>query len=213
MVWGRLSRSAGRCTSAALSTSPNDSSTTRATARLIINPLTGRLEGAVTLVCNSVDASPLMMPFVQEMSGAIEDRLGRSQRARAGAARRVSKASAHGARRPVIAVNDKTIITNPLASRLLEGVEHATLWEYAAAAISTPSPISGCCSNADRDRDPRHLPSLLDGGEVLGAIGELGTTPIPSTSTDAAQCQSGAVLVGFASWSADRVDRGCTAWN
>jgi sigma-54 dependent transcriptional regulator, acetoin dehydrogenase operon transcriptional activator AcoR len=150
----------------------------------IINPLTGRLEGAVTLVCNSADASPLMMPFVQEMSGAIEDRLRSFATLREQALLDAFTRAAHGSRRPVIAVNDKTIITNPLASRLLEGVEHATLWEYAAAAISTRRPSHGAVRTPTGIEIHATFRPLLDGGEVLGAIGELDPTPMPSASAD-----------------------------
>ncbi len=179
----------------------------------IINPLTGRLEGAVTLVCNSVDASPLMMPFVQEMSGAIEDRLRAFATLREQALLDAFTKAAHGTRRPVIAVNDKTIITNPLASRLLEGVEHATLWEYAAAAISTRRPSRGAVRTPTGIEIHATFRPLLDGGEVVGAIGELGTTPISSASADAAPVPERRGVVGFASLSADPADRGCTAWN
>ena len=180
----------------------------------IINPLTGRLEGAVTLVCNSVDASPLMMPFVQEMSGAIEDRLRSFATLREQALLDAFTKAAHGARRPVIAVNDKTIITNPLASRLLEGVEHATLWEYAAAAISTRRPSQGAVRTPTGIEIHATFRPLLDGGEVLGAIGELDPTPMSvGIRRHRRRCRSGAVLVGFASLSADRADRGCTAWS
>ncbi len=188
----------------------------------IINPLTGRLEGAVTLVCNRVDASPLMMPFVQEMSGAIEDRLRAFATLREQALLDAFTKAAHGTRRPVIAVNDKTIITNPLASRLLEGVEHATLWEYAAAAISTRQPSRGAIRTPTGIEIHATFRPLLDGGEVVGAIGELGTTPISSASADAAPVpeRSGVSrlreLVGGSSraWlhSLELIDRAARTW-
>jgi transcriptional regulator of acetoin/glycerol metabolism len=151
----------------------------------IINPLTGRLEGAVTLVCNSVDASPLMMPFVEEMSGAIEDRLRAFATRREQALLDAFTRAAHSARRPVIAVNDKTIISNPLASRLLEGVEHATLWEHAAEAISTRRASHGILRTPTGIEIHATFCPLLDGGEVLGAIGELDTAAIRSLSAEA----------------------------
>ena len=143
----------------------------------IVNPLTGRLEGAVTLVCDRLDASPLMMPFVQEMSGAIEERLRSMATMRDQALLAAFTQAGHGARRPVIAVNEKTIITNPPASRLLEGAEHALLWEHAAEAISQRGPSRGVVRVQDGVEVRATFRPVFDGGDVLGAIGELDPTP------------------------------------
>ena len=126
----------------------------------IINPLTGRLEGAVTLVCNSVDASPLMMPFVQEMSGAIEDRLRRVRNAaRAGAARRVHQGRPRrtptGHRRQRQDDHHQpACVTTTRGRRARHPVGVRSRGDLDAPAVS------GCRSNADRDRDPCHVPSL-----------------------------------------------------
>jgi transcriptional regulator of acetoin/glycerol metabolism len=164
----------------------------------IINPLTGHLEGAVTLVCHTLDASPLMMPFVQQMSGAIEERLRCFATRRERALLDAFTKAAHGARRPVIAVNEKTVITNPQASRLLEGVEHAILWEYAAAAIAERRPTQGGLRVQLGVEISATFRPLVDGGEVLGAIGELDPTAVPSasaTTVAAAPRRSGARLL------------------
>jgi transcriptional regulator of acetoin/glycerol metabolism len=144
----------------------------------IINPVTSRLEGAVTLVCHTLDASPLMMPFVQETSAAIEARLKSFTTLREQALLDAFTKAGHSARRPVIAVNEKTIITNPPASRLLEGADLAVLWEYAAEAISARRPTQGVLRLQSGSEISATFRPLVDGVDVFGAIGALDPSPV-----------------------------------
>ncbi len=139
----------------------------------ITNPLTGRLEGVVTLVCNTHEASPLMMPFVQHMSGAIEERLRSFATLREQALLAAFSKAGQKSRRPVIAVNEKTIITNPSGSRLLEGTAHAVLWENAAAAIAERRVTTGVLRLHSGDEATATFRPLVDGVDVLGAICEI----------------------------------------
>jgi transcriptional regulator of acetoin/glycerol metabolism len=141
----------------------------------ITNPLTGRLEGVVTLVCNTLEASPLMMPFVQHMSGAIEQRLRSFATLREQALLAAFSKAGQNSRRPVIAVNEKTIITNPSGSRLLEGIEHAVLWEHAAAAIAKRRVTTGVLRLFSGAEATATFRPLVDGVDVLGAICEIET--------------------------------------
>jgi transcriptional regulator of acetoin/glycerol metabolism len=101
----------------------------------IRDPITGRIEGILDLTCRLRDTSPLMLPFVREGVRQIQEQLYRdaSDADRAlldrfiGVARRT--------RRPVVAVNPQTVISNLAAARLLEPADHAHLWSQIGGAL------------------------------------------------------------------------------
>jgi transcriptional regulator of acetoin/glycerol metabolism len=149
----------------------------------ILHPVNGRVEGVLTLVCSVRDSSPLMMPFVQATSEVIEERLreavGHRERVLLDTFSRWGSRS----RRPVIVLNEQTIITNPAASRLLGGTDHAVLWESAAEAITTGRPaVTRVRLHSGRTIRVTTRP-VSDGYLVVGAIVELDVADSTSAST------------------------------
>jgi transcriptional regulator of acetoin/glycerol metabolism len=139
----------------------------------ILHPINGRVEGVLTLVCSVRDASPLMMPFVQATSETIEERLREMVGHRERVLLDTFSRSGSRVRRPVIVLNEQTIITNPAASRLLDGADHAVLWESAAEAITTRGPTSATVRlHSGRAMGVSTRP-VTDGSVVVGAIVEL----------------------------------------
>jgi sigma-54 dependent transcriptional regulator, acetoin dehydrogenase operon transcriptional activator AcoR len=102
----------------------------------IRNPITGRVEGILDLTCRLRDTSPLMVALVREGVRQIEQRLyeGSSERDRELLEHFASVASR--SRRPVVALNERTVITNAIAARLLEPSDHALLWNRIADAVT-----------------------------------------------------------------------------
>ena len=100
----------------------------------IRHPVSGRLDGVVTLVCRGEDANRLMAPVVTQAAAAIEERLveaaGHQERALLAAflARR------RDTRRPLVAINERTVIATPSPARAFDPDQPAGLWEHVAGA-------------------------------------------------------------------------------
>lgn len=102
----------------------------------VVHPVTGRPEGILDATCRHRDTTPLMLPFIQEAVRQIEQRLYEDASERDRALLEQFLAIARRATRPVVAVNEQTIITNLSAARLLEPTDHALLWEQVADTVS-----------------------------------------------------------------------------
>ncbi|MBO0706491.1 MAG: GAF domain-containing protein, partial [Candidatus Dormibacteraeota bacterium] len=102
----------------------------------VVHPVTGRTEGILDATCRHRDTTPLMLPFIQEAVRQIEQRLYEDASERDRALLERFLAIARRATRPVVAVNEQTIITNLSAARLLEPTDHALLWEQVADTVS-----------------------------------------------------------------------------
>jgi transcriptional regulator of acetoin/glycerol metabolism len=141
------------------------------------HPVTGRLEGVVTLVCQAADTSPVMLPFALETAESIRERLrsivSTSDRMLAEA---FTEAGGN-TRRAVVAVDEHTIITNAAASHLLDGADHALLWEHAAEVIEHRRPKTAVLRlRSGRSIDVTLRP-LVETSPTLGAIAELQSCP------------------------------------
>ncbi|MCW2898611.1 MAG: putative Fis family transcriptional regulator, partial [Streptosporangiaceae bacterium] len=75
--------------------------------------------------------------------------------------------------RPVLAISEQTIISNPSAARLLEGADQTQLWEQAARTVHGNT--TGCCTLSLRDgRTVRATcRPVEDDGRVIGALLDL----------------------------------------
>ena len=109
----------------------------------IRDPITGRVEGILDLTCRLQDTNPLMLPFMREGARQIEQQLyeDASQRDRELLER--FAAVARRSRRPVVAVNDQTVISNAAAARLLVPADHMLLWNHIADAVASEGGVAG----------------------------------------------------------------------
>lgn len=103
----------------------------------IEHPITGRLEGVLDLTCFNEDAGPWMTPLVAEAVAGVRAML----EAQATAAERALlaaflRASQRGSE-AIVSLNDSFVLTNPAAARLLDGADHASLWELGAEAVAS----------------------------------------------------------------------------
>lgn len=102
----------------------------------IEHPITGRLEGVLDLTCFNEDAGPWMTPLVAEAVAGVRALL--EAQATAGERALLAaflKASQRGSD-AVVSLNDSFVLTNPAAARMLDGADHAPLWEIGADAVS-----------------------------------------------------------------------------
>lgn len=102
----------------------------------IEHPITGRLEGVLDLTCFNEDAGPWMNPLVAEavagVRALLEAQATAGERALLAAFLRASQRGADA----IVTLNDSFVLTNPAAARLLDGADHAPLWEIGAEAVS-----------------------------------------------------------------------------
>jgi transcriptional regulator of acetoin/glycerol metabolism len=101
----------------------------------IRSPITGQFEGILDLTCRLKDTSPLMVALVREGVRQIERQLYEESSERDRELLEHFAAVARRSKRPVVALNERTVITNAVAARLLEPSDHALLWNRIAEAI------------------------------------------------------------------------------
>lgn len=102
----------------------------------IEHPITGRLEGVLDLTCFNEDAGPWMTPLVAEavagVRALLEAQATAAERALLAAFLRASQRGSEA----IVSLNDSFVLTNPAAARLLDGADHASLWELGAEAVA-----------------------------------------------------------------------------
>ncbi|HEY2717664.1 MAG TPA: helix-turn-helix domain-containing protein [Solirubrobacterales bacterium] len=127
----------------------------------IVHPVSRRIEGAVDLVCSIEDASELMMPLIVRAAEEISTRLlsgyAASDRALLDGFLRADR---RGPRRPIVALNDRIMITNPLAADLLGTMNQTVLSENVRRALV-------------EHRNEFEMPSSEDHEHLFGVIHEL----------------------------------------
>lgn len=139
----------------------------------VVNKVSSQVEGVLDVTCHVSRSSSLMLPLVEEAAREIEERL-YLQRAVAERALlqhflRTARRAGHG----VVAINERIVISNSGASRLLSGVEHGLLWEEVGQAILTQRPAERDLVLPDDRAVVLRIRPLSDGGSPIGALVEL----------------------------------------
>ena len=153
----------------------------------VADPRSGRVLGAVDLSCAASDASSLMLPLATRTAREIEQRLVDDTRVAERVALQRFLRARRGAKGPLVFVNDRTMITNAAADRLVDPTDEAVLWECARTLLAGgQSDASAVVLGGGASVAVRCEP-VLDGGVVLGAILRLG----PLASEDRASTNDG----------------------
>ena len=102
----------------------------------IIDPRHGRPVGVVALICRDDAATALMLSYVRRIGWEIENGLVDD----ASAAERALMAHfvriRRHARGAIVSVNERTMITNAAAARIVDEADHSTLWEWVRRSIA-----------------------------------------------------------------------------
>lgn len=143
----------------------------------IVQPITGKIEATVGLVCPVEDTQPLLLSTAMQLSAAISDEL----LARATPAERFLLEQflrrRRSAKRALATLGDGVLIATPAAQRYLAGVDQAELWEHVRAATMAGTVIeTEFPTNSERPLRLRCHP-LYRGGELGGAAVEFVTEP------------------------------------
>jgi sigma-54 dependent transcriptional regulator, acetoin dehydrogenase operon transcriptional activator AcoR len=176
----------------------------------ILHPITGRVEGVLTLVCNIDHASPLMMPFVEETSEAIVHRLREAVSWQDRYLLDTFGQAVRRKRRAILALNENTIIASPVASRLLDSADHAVLWESAAHAIVQRHRTNEVICLQSGRTVRMHAEPVVDGDRVVGALVEL--EPLSEGEVEAVDSGAGRRNGGPDRQLLDRLGGNSAAW-
>jgi transcriptional regulator of acetoin/glycerol metabolism len=168
----------------------------------IRHPLTRRVLGTIALTCGIDDASPVMLSWIEDQAAKIErfllDAVTAAEKQLFNTFMTVNRDTRH----PVICVNDRTVISNASAARLVVGVDQTLLWEMASSSVSAGEDQSFeiIVPESDTPVEVRCIP-ISNGEKMIGATLHLGRTDAssarrsgssaPSVSTREAQILPG----------------------
>jgi transcriptional regulator of acetoin/glycerol metabolism len=117
------------------------------------HPVSGRVEGVVSLTCRADAHNPLQLPLIAAAARDIERRLLAAATATERHLLEAFTTARHRTTRPVLCVGEDLVLATPAAARLLEGVSQGLLWERARGAVA--------------DDGERLFALMLDGEEEL----------------------------------------------
>lgn len=142
----------------------------------ITDPRNGRLLGAVDLTCWADDAGPLMLPLVRRAAREIEQRLVDDARLRERVVVQRFMRERWRAKGPLVFVNERTMITNAAADRLVEPGDGVILWDCAQPLGEGGLADTSVLVLSNGTSVVVHCEPDLDGGTQLGAL--LRLTPV-----------------------------------
>jgi sigma-54 dependent transcriptional regulator, acetoin dehydrogenase operon transcriptional activator AcoR len=100
------------------------------------HPVTGRVEGVVSLTCRAEAANPLQLPLIAAAARDIERRLLEAASETERRLLAAFTAARHRTTRPLLCVGEDLVLATPAAARMLEGVSQGLLWERARGAAA-----------------------------------------------------------------------------
>jgi DNA-binding CsgD family transcriptional regulator len=160
-----------------------DALTTMACAAApITDPRTGRLLGAVDLTCWADDAGPLMLPLARRAAREIEQRLVDDGRLGERVLLQRFLRERRRAKGPLVFVNERAMITNAAADRLVEPADEAILWDCARRLLAVGRADASALELSHGQSIVVRCEPVFDGGILLGALLRL---------TDAAHANGG----------------------
>jgi transcriptional regulator of acetoin/glycerol metabolism len=165
----------------------------------IRHPVGGRLLGVLDVTVRDQAVPLMLLPWARALAREIElGMLRESSRDERLLLDGYVRHSHAVRQRPVLAVSDQTIISNPSAARLLDGADQTQLWEQAARTVH--GNVTGSCTLTLRDgRSVRAVcRPVEDDGRVIGALLDLEPAPAarPGVVDPAPRTQPGTSLAG-----------------
>lgn len=140
----------------------------------IYQPNTKRLVGTLNLTCRYSDTSPIMLSWVCEVAAQIEQAFATMAHRHEQLLFQSFLADNRDSRHAVVCLDEKTIISNAAAARLIGPSDQSTLWEFAARSLdagdtpgTTTNTTVSLAGGATVDVDV--LP-VTDGSTTVGAL-------------------------------------------
>jgi DNA-binding CsgD family transcriptional regulator len=139
----------------------------------IVDPQNGHVLGAVDLSCRVDDGSPLMLALATRAAREIESRLVDDSRVAERVALQRFLRARRGAKAPLVFVNERTMIANAAADRLVRAEDEAALWDGAARSLGGGHGDTFTVTLAGGTPVTIRCEPVLDGGTLLGALLQL----------------------------------------
>jgi DNA-binding CsgD family transcriptional regulator len=165
----------------------------------ITDPRDGHLLGTIALTTRQINASPLMLPFLNVAAWEIEQRLLNGSPVVEQRLYRHFLSARRGTKRPIVLVGPHSMMTNSAADVLVKPEERERLWNWAQSVGATPtwSPSELQVANgvvAEADCEP-----IYDGAVLIGAIIRLGANSSEGPSTRPPKTVAGNARFGWES--------------
>jgi transcriptional regulator of acetoin/glycerol metabolism len=143
----------------------------------ITAPGSQRLLGILASVCLLEDASPLLIPWLEELARRLERQISVTSHA---TEYHLMEAylSARTARHPVICLDERTILCSAAAARLLTPVDQARLWEEASLSLDQDSPRTRTLVLSNGRQIEARLRPIHEGPHPVGVKIEINTRPV-----------------------------------
>jgi len=145
----------------------------------VFHPISRQLEGIIDISCLYKDTNDLILPLVVDAVRHVEERLFLDASRAEQTLLRHYLPVARGSTRAVTALSGKTIVTNPLAARLLQNVDQAALWERASQAIADSVEGFHEFSLSPEETVAVRCTPIYDGAELVGALLEFSRDRAP----------------------------------
>ncbi|SNQ50414.1 putative Fis family transcriptional regulator [Frankia canadensis] len=161
----------------------------------IRHPLTRRIIGTIDLTCAHDQTSPLLLAWVCELAAEIERNLTGAMSTHEQALLAAYLRANHDNGQAVVCLDERTIVTNAKASRMLGPQDQALLWERAGRWVRQGGGGAGTdrLVLSDGSAVSMSTEAVVDGGIAVGALVRLraratappcaGVDALPATST------------------------------
>ncbi|MEU1953447.1 sigma-54-dependent Fis family transcriptional regulator [Nocardia rhamnosiphila] len=103
----------------------------------IHHPIGRQIVGTINLTCPVKDSSPLMLAWICEIAGHIENAIFESVTGREHSLLRTYLCSGRDSRHPVLCMDDTTIIGNAVAARMMSDVDLSAMLETASRVVES----------------------------------------------------------------------------
>lgn len=156
----------------------------------VFHPGTRRLVGTLNLTCRYSDTSPIMLSWVCEVAAQIEQAFGTIANRNEQLLFQAFLADNRDSRHAVVCLDERTIISNAAAARLIGPSDQSTLWEYAARSLGADSPAESTdktVSLADGATVDVDVLPVTDGSATVGALVRLKMATHPSRAEKTAR--------------------------
>jgi transcriptional regulator of acetoin/glycerol metabolism len=133
------------------------------------DPISRRLRGVLDVTAHTATANGLLRLVGEQIATAIEERLGEGVGARD---RLLLQQFVQARRRTpgVIAINQRTIMSDPRATRLLGHIAQDDLWEHAGVTLESGKTVAREFAGVDGTTVHATTIPLFDAGEPIGVL-------------------------------------------
>lgn len=143
---------------------------TTSAAAPVRHPVTRRVVGAIGMACEFKDSSFMLLGWVTSVAKQVERELTNDLSADEHLLLSAYLGTNHDARHPVICMDEKTVITNAVASRMLNAQDQAMLWEHVSRSMDNPAGTDHAITLSTGAAAVASLKSLFKGDTRVGAV-------------------------------------------